>query len=473
MRGRLLLLIAGWLLGLIIGLGHWPVPSVVVAMGILSIALLLNRVAQPYIAATAALLFLGWVWTGVATPVIVVHQDCLRTPIIATVSRAISRKENSLNYLLATDSGCRYLLTATAEVVYGQGDVLEVNGKLESVAAIAQALPDYAAYLDRQGVDATIRYGSVELKKPAQSWVAVFRAAIKNRLNALYLEPEASLGNAMLLNEASALPQAVIDHFRMTGVSHVLAISGSNITLLVGVLLLCLWPLQLSPWRRSVLLLALLWAYMVLIGRPVSAVRAGYFWSFAILALRLSRLIPLPTIIIATVTVMASVNPLVLGDVSFQLSVGAVVGIGLALWLAQPWILPDHLVNIKTIVLSTLGATIMTGPIIAYWFGTVSLLGLPANLLVVPLISILFLLMVVSIPVSFVVPILASLITFIVHVLWIAIDKATTSLAAVPYGYMQNITPSAQFMIGYYVILLSGITWLVWKQRRTWREIWQ
>jgi competence protein ComEC len=225
---------------------------------------------------------------------------------------------------------------------------------------------------------------------------------------------------------------------------------------------------------------------MVLIGRPVSAVRAGYFWSFAILALRLSRLIPLPTIILATIVVMASFNPLVLGDVSFQLSVGAVIGIGLALFLTQPLVLPDHLVNIKTVALSTLGATILTGPIIAYWFGTISFLGLPANLVVVPLISLMFsnlvvvplislmfLLMVVSVPISFVVPPIASLITFVVHVLWVVIYAAINWLAAVPYGYMQNVTPSMQFIIGYYVALVAVITWILWKQKRTWREIWQ
>src|SRR5436190_9246870 len=120
MSRRLLVLIAGWLGGLLLGLLHMQIQWLFLIIGLICLGLVVMRIKPSYMVAVAALLFLGYVWGGQALPTTVVHSDCLRTPIEAKVNRAISRKDNTLNYLIQTDTGCRYLLAATADRVYVQ-----------------------------------------------------------------------------------------------------------------------------------------------------------------------------------------------------------------------------------------------------------------------------------------------------------------------------------------------------------------
>ena len=141
-------------------------------------------------------------------------------------------------------------------------------------------------------------------------------------------EPEASLGQALVLGMRDAIPDAVLDDFRKTGTSHLLAISGLH----VGVLMALVLPMSARIFgrRRSLYLIAPLvavWVYAVLAGLPPSVVRASIMGTVYLAALALGRPKSILPVLGLAAAVMVAVSPNILWSVSFQLSFAAMAGI--------------------------------------------------------------------------------------------------------------------------------------------------
>ena len=190
---------------------------------------------------------------------------------------------------------------------------------------------------------------------------------------------------ALLLGLRGQLPPQVVDDFRATGTSHLLAISGLH----VGVLLFMAMGLVSGTLGRGRMVyflvpLAVIWMYAATSGFPISVVRAAIMGTTVLAALALGR--PrrvLPALSLAA-AVMVGIDPKVLGQVSFQLSFAAVAGIALALPM-QPrlaealstrtsgggwwriW-LGRWAAGIATALLVSVAATLATWPLVAYNF---------------------------------------------------------------------------------------------------------
>ena len=194
----------------------------------------------------------------------------------------------------------------------------------------------------------------------------------------------------------------MVDDFRRTGTSHLLAISGLH----VGVLLVLVLGLVGWIWGRRMpwyvlLPLAAVWLYALTSGLPVSAVRATIMGSILLAGWALGR--PhrtLPALALAA-AVMAGLEPRVLSQVSFQLSFVAVAGIALALpfqprmaelitsrvgqeqrWW-QPWV-KFLLIWVGTSALVSLAATLATWPLVAFNFQQIPWFGIPTTVLALP-----------------------------------------------------------------------------------------
>lgn len=472
MSVRLLLLITAWIIGLSFGVGQIAPSFLFVFLSATALATVLTRWKIQYSAAVLGLVILGFLWGGVS----VAEKPLPNCPVTFSVKgeivELISRKENAVRFIVEDEKQCRYMVAASTDTSYYRGDQLEIEGKMKPLLKTEEA-DIYAAYLLRKQVAGSFDFPKITVTASHPSRLVLMREYLQSQISHIFLEPEASLGSAMLFNQGGTMPQDVIDHFRITGVTHVLAISGSNITLLVALLLLALVPFHIRPWWRSLWLLILLWLYIFLIDKPVSAVRASYFWSIAIIAVRLSRLTSWPSIVLVTTAIMASLVPPVLVDIGFQLSLGAVIGIGLTLFIWRGVSMPDKTIGLVDILLSTIGATLITWPLIAFWFGTISLVSLPANLLVVPVMSLMYCLMVVTLLISFTIPVVALWFTFVVHLLWLWVNMVTTLLASLKFASLANIRVSIFFIVIYYAVLIIFISLILKKQGRTWREIWQ
>lgn len=212
------------------------------------------------------------------------------------------------------------------------------------------------------------------------------------------LEPEpAALVAAFAIGDRAGVEASLLADFGSSGLLHLMAVSGLNLAVVVGGItwlarrLLCLTPLTtraLGP-ARAAALIGLLAAvlYTGLVGAPASAVRAAWMVAYALLATLLRRRATLGGAISFGVLWAGAVEPRILSDVSFQLSLAAVMGLS---WLGrpfEPWLRarPPLLAAVLRTLLATPLATLATLPIAARAFGSVSLLGLLSNIPAAPL----------------------------------------------------------------------------------------
>jgi competence protein ComEC len=203
---------------------------------------------------------------------------------------------------------------------------------------------------------------------------------------------EAALARGFVLGEDDAIDEATKEDFRRSGLSHLLAVSGENVTLLALLAMPVLGALGIPLRERLVWVLALIAVYVPVAGAGPSIQRAGVMGAIGVLATlggrRASRLYALA--LAAGVTL--AIDPSVAADIGWQLSFAAVLGI---LLLASPlraavaaWIGSGRWRRALAEGMAvTVAATIATAPLIAYHFETLSTTTLAANVLAMPAVA--------------------------------------------------------------------------------------
>lgn len=471
MRAFFATFLVSWIVGVAAGVFGWSGAFVIASAVALAIFAWWQRLATPLLFVAGVLVLLGGVYGSEV--ITVAPAEVCSGEAIVQIASVQKTTEQTVRYNTTTLTGCRVLLTAGRFPRYNEGDELKLRGALESIDKLAAVNPDYAAYLADQGIQLTIRFPKVEVIATRPTRLVWARQAVRQQVEHVFAEPEASLVLAVITGERGTLPAELEENFRLTGVTHLLSISGWHMSLMVGMLFLFLLLLPLSPWWRTSLTLILMWLYLAFIGWPPAAARAVLFWSATLLALRLGLLVSLPTVILFTLVAMATYDPHLLRDVGFQLSVVAVMGIGLAMFLTRgylprrPWL--------RWLVLSvlvTLGATLTTWPIVLYRFGNVSFISPVANLLVQPVFPALMVVSLVTLALSLVSAPAALFGSWFVGLLYGWLDVVTAWLAALPGAAMTEATISLPVIYGYYAALLIACVLVLRMQRRRWREMW-
>jgi len=280
------------------------------------------------------------------------------------------------------------LLRTTRYPSYGYGDLLRLTGELEAPPEDPAGF-NYRAYLARQGIYTVMYYPAVEVvatgqgPQPLQS-VYRLRHRMGEALAASLAEPEASLAQGMLLGLRQGIPQSLYEDFRHSGTAHLLAISGLHMAIVAGMVLsLTVWLFGRHRPTYFLVTLVVLWAYALLAGMSPSVVRAAIMASIFLLGTFLGRQRSAITALAFAAAIMVAASPRIMWSVSFQLSFAAVVGVTVLTPRLQEWGQRTGAPNVVVDSFAfSLGAVIATLPIIGYYFGYVSLVGLPATFLV-------------------------------------------------------------------------------------------
>jgi competence protein ComEC len=203
---------------------------------------------------------------------------------------------------------------------------------------------------------------------------------------------EAELARGFVLGEDEEIDSATVEDFRRSGLSHLLAVSGQNVALLALLATPLLGALGIPLRARLVWVLALIVVYVPLAGAGPSIQRAGLMGALSVLATLAGRRASRFYALIVAAAVMLAIEPGIAGDVGWQLSFAAVLGI---LLLASPlrqaiaarigaggWrrALADG-------AAMTVAATLATAPLIAFRFEALSTTTLLANLLAMPAVA--------------------------------------------------------------------------------------
>ncbi len=212
------------------------------------------------------------------------------------------------------------------------------------------------------------------------------RTATAKRLEAALSElgPSAGLARALLLGRRDGLSSYTQDLFRKSGTSHVLALSGMHLGILIGMTLLVLSRL-VGKRRALCVALALTAGYLFVVGFRASLVRAAVMFAIVVAAVLLDRK-PEPLRILSAAFVLVTVTaPASVDGLSFQLSFAALLGIIVfGRWLdrlAAPW-MPRW---VRSPLAASFGAQLTTMPLVLSAFGTARPVGIIATLAVAPL----------------------------------------------------------------------------------------
>ena len=248
--------------------------------------------------------------------------------------------------------------------------------------------------------------GELEVTRPEKTplrflpTVSAYRVRV--RITALFAEDTEAFVRALLTGDRSGLSYETRNQMSVAGISHVVAVSGLHVSLIVGLVqLLCLRRRRLA----SVVSIAAMLFFAAMLGFPASVVRAVVMNSMLLLAPLLRRENDAPTALGFALLLLLMENPWAVADVSLQLSFGATAGIVLWARPLQRWQEKKFLSErfrkrhrcltrlargMFSIQAMSLSASVFTTPLVAYYFGTVSLIAPVTNLLLLTLIGYLF-----------------------------------------------------------------------------------
>jgi competence protein ComEC len=365
------------------------------------------------------------------------------------------------------------------EVRYGER--LRVSGLLETPPEFEDF--SYRDYLARKDVYSLLRRPSIEQIASSQGnpfWTAIF--AVRDRAREvvarLVPDPAASLLQGILLGTKTGIPPDLYDDFNATGTSHVLVISGANITI-VAALFARIFGRILGKRRAYWFTILGITAYVLLVGADPAVARAGLMGGLFVTAMYLGRRATAYVSLLASAVILTALTPLALWDVGFQLSFAATLSLIL---FAPPLerLLERGLVTIvpperaklvvgilNDVLIVTLAAQILTTPVVAYHFGRLSLVSPITNLLILP----------AQMPIMIgggaaaligLVPLLEPVAQVLFWVPWLFLAYTVAVVrwtASWPFASLE-VGPVDLEWIALYGVLLLGAVWLLGQRRR-------
>lgn len=285
---------------------------------------------------------------------------------------------------------------ANTSVAYGN----VVTGKGRLITPPSDEEFSYADYLARQGIRSYMTHASVQVQ-PGWNGNVLLRALYNLRdylvrtTYQLFPDPEASLLSGILFGVDSGLPAAVTKAFNKTGTTHIIAISGFNMSIIAGIFM-SIFRRFWGARRGAIAAAAGIGVYAVFVGSSPAVMRAALMSMIALFALQIGRRQTGVIVLSFVAATMAVGNPLVLWDVGFQLSVLATMGIILygsawSEWVEgrlTRWLPPAAAVYwagiLADVLLLTMAAQLTTLPVIAYHFRQISLISPLANAFILP-----------------------------------------------------------------------------------------
>ncbi len=289
---------------------------------------------------------------------------------------------------------------------YQSGDIIEVEGQLQLPPS--EAGFDYADYLAQRDIRSTLSFGRIRVvghdnDSVLRSGLLQVRRRLAHSLAVALPEPQASLAQGVLLGERSSLPPDLNDDLNATNTSHLVVVSGANVVLVSA------FAASALTWvfgRRRALLLSIvaILGYMLLVGMSPPVVRGTIMGILLVISQVTGRRTNGLVSILIAAAVMIGVSPYAVHDVSFQLSFAATAGLVFLSGPIHDWMIagltricrrdtmPSFVRSLFVAPVSmTIAAIVATEPLIALNFERISLVAVPANLLIVPVFGLILL----------------------------------------------------------------------------------
>lgn len=384
------------------------------------------------------------------------YQKVIATPLAAQDSNSVWIETPHTQLELYVDTA----LHLTPQ----KGNVVAARGKFRSVDG------SYGAWLQAHGITGriyTYRAAIVDSTTEPPSFAdraETYRQQLGDKIATASPDSAATaLMAALAVSARSQMSPDQKNDYRRAGASHLLAISGLHVGIIVALLNLLLGALRLGLKGRivyGVVVITLLWGYAWLTGMSPSVVRAVVMFSLLEIGLITLRSTSSVNLLAAAALIILLFDPRAVFDIGFQLSFVAMLGIVTLfrplynLWKPRfRWLEAVWGVTVVSVV-----AQLATAPLVAYTFGQLPLLGVAVNgvvWLTVPLVIVGTLLFLVGVPIG-------------APTAWVAMaqNEVITWVAGVEWGVLEQVQmPLWGVWVAYGVLVGAGAWFVVWKRK--------
>ena len=356
------------------------------------------------------------------------------------------------------------------EIKYG--DLIKINGKLEKPENFDNATDtnsfDYVSYLAKDDIFYKIDFAKTELisggyGNVVKSFLFKIKNSFINNIGKTISEPESSLLSGILLGSKSSIDKNTTEIFRKSGLSHIVALSGYNITIVAEAIMKIFSFLPRSFGFSGGILGIII--FVIMTGASSTAVRASVMALIVILASVTHRNYQAGRALVIAGVLMVIINPKILVfDMSFQLSFLATVAIiYVSPILKNKFSFITEKFGLRETVSSTISAQILVLPLILNKMGVLSLVALPTNVLVLGIIPATMFFGFITGVFGFIwLPIFAPF-AWISWLLLTYIIKVSTIFANLPFSSININWFSNIIMIICYIIIF---TWILIKNKK-------
>lgn len=305
--------------------------------------------------------------------------------VLAYVTSSHGKDLGKQRVMLKNDVG-RFQADISTYRSFAPGDQLELVCEWNTPEGDAEFRYDY--YLASKSVYVLCdvkrwdRRGSVPF---GQHPLLISRKWLLQSIAKLWPAPTRSLVAGLLIGNRESFSEQQLEHFSRAGITHIIALSGANIAILIAffewMAIRVRIPVSVRVWG----VVGAIVLFVLFVGAPSSVVRAAIMGSIAYVANYLGRRTESLRLLLCCCALMVLINPLLLlYDVGFQLSFLSTAGV--------IWLLPlfERLVSklpglLAESLAMTLAACVATAPLLLYQFGSLSLVAPVSNILILPL----------------------------------------------------------------------------------------
>ncbi len=411
-----------------------------------------------------ACIALGFTWYSLHVPPLTSYVG--PQTFTASIVREPDVRQGSVRYVLESEeiAGGMYMILQPYPR-YAYGDQLSVTCRLTQPEPID--VFQYDKYLLSQG--AAWQCSGAEVDKigsgkgnALMGSILALKGRVARQVNLLWHEPYSGLFAGLLYGYRGGLG-SLDEAFKRTGLTHIVAVSGYNVSLVAALLLPILYRLRIPRKKAFWLVVAGIATFVLFTGASSSVVRAGVMGILTLLGSYWGRSRGVGTLVIAAAVIMVLTNPFVLmWDPGFQLSFLATLG----LVYLSPHItarLPDKIPGIFSESLATtLSAIVMTLPLQLTLFGQLSLVAPLANVLILWTIPWLMIGSAISVLLSFVLFPLGQVVGWLVFAAAALVVWVVRMLASLPFAAISITLPVFVAVIMYGLLLV-----LFLRKRRT------
>ncbi|MEK7482682.1 MAG: ComEC/Rec2 family competence protein [Patescibacteria group bacterium] len=294
--------------------------------------------------------------------------------------------------LIKTDNNEKISVMTDRWPEYHYGDRIKISGVIGLPASDAGF--DYSRYLMKEGVAGVMSWPIIEglgenQGNPIYGSLLRLKSRMRQSFEQNLSPPQSSLLTAIILGDERPVSAEWKNILNISGIRHITSVSGMHIVIFSDILMGL--GLAIGLWRGQAFYLALiaLWLFIIMVGAPAPAIRAGVMGGLLLLGQKIGRENVAGRAVVMAAAFMVFQNPALLrGDIGFQLSFLATLGI---IYLGPIFRSRIAVITgrnfLSELLAMTFSAQIFTLPILIYNFGYFSLVAPLANILVVPLLS--------------------------------------------------------------------------------------